>query len=125
MFIRKYVFYADAKPDVEKMRRAAERLIGTHDFRGFSSLGRVKKSTVRTLNFIEIQEESGLVKIRMNADGFLYNMVRILAGTLYNIGIGSLDESVIEDIFADKVRAKAGATLPAAGLRLVKVYYCE
>ncbi len=123
VFIRKYVFFADRKPDVEKMRRAAALLTGKHDFKGFSSLGRVKKSTVREVNFIEIEEGNGLIKIRINADGFLYNMVRIIAGSLYDIGCGALDESVIEEIFAEKIREKAGVTLPASGLRLVKVYY--
>lgn len=123
VFIRKYVFWADKKPDVEKMRRAAALMTGTHDFKGFSSLGRTKKSTVRTVHSIDIEEEGGLIKIRMNGDGFLYNMVRIMAGTLYNIGSGELEERVIEEIFQEKIREKAGVTLPASGLRLVKVYY--
>ncbi len=123
VFIRKYVYFADRKPDVEKMRSAAVLITGKHDFKGFSSVGRIKKSTVRTVNFIEIEEVGGLVKIRINADGFLYNMVRIISGTLYNIGNGTLEESVIEEIFQEKIREKAGVTLPASGLRLVKVYY--
>lgn len=123
VFIRKYVFWTDKKPDVEKMRRAAVLLTGKHDFKGFSSVGRTKKSTVRTVNFIDIEDGDGLIKIRINADGFLYNMVRIISGTLYNIGNGELRESVVEEIFEEKIREKAGITLPASGLRLVKVYY--
>ncbi len=123
VFIRKYVFYSDRKPDVEKMQRAAMLITGKHDFKGFSSVGKTKKSTVRTVNFIEIEEMKGLIKIRINGDGFLYNMVRIISGTLYDIGNGALDESVIEEIFEEKIREKAGVTLPASGLRLVKVYY--
>ncbi len=123
VFIRKYVYFADQKPDVEKMRRAAKLLTGKHDFKGFCSVGRTKKSTVRTVNFIEIEEKDGLIKIRINGDGFLYNMVRIISGTLYDIGTGTLDESVIEKVFEEKIREKAGVTLPASGLRLVKVYY--
>lgn len=123
VFERKYVFFADQKPDADKMRNAAEKLVGKHDFKGFSSVGRTKKSTVRTVNFIEIEEKDGLIKIRINGDGFLYNMVRIISGTLYDIGCGALDEGVIGEIFANKVREKAGVTLPARGLRLVKVYY--
>ena len=123
VFIRKYVFFADRKPDVEKMRSAAMLFTGKHDFRGFSSVGRTKKSTVRTVNFIEIEEKDSLIKIRINADGFLYNMVRIIAGTLYDIGIGALEESVIEEVFEEKIRERAGVTLPASGLRLMKVYY--
>lgn len=123
VFIRKYVYFAEQKPDVEKMRKAAKLITGKHDFKGFSSVGRTKKSTVRTVNFIEIEELNGLVKIRINADGFLYNMVRIISGTLYDIGTGVLDERVIKEIFEEKIREKAGVTLPALGLRLVKVYY--
>ena len=123
VFIRKYVFSADKKPDIEKMKKAAALICGKHDFRGFSSLGRIKKSTVRTVNFIEIEEKDSLIKIRINADGFLYNMVRIIVGTLYDIGTDMLDESVITQILEEKVREKAGVTLPASGLRLVKVYY--
>lgn len=123
VFIRKYVFFVDRKPDVDKMRKAARLIIGKHDFKGFSSLGRFKKSTVRTINFIEIEEANNLIKIRINGNGFLYNMVRIISGTLYNIGTGELDESVINEIFEEKIRTKAGVTFPASGLRLVKVYY--
>ena len=123
VFIRKYVYFAEKKPDVEKMRKAAKLITGKHDFKGFSSVGKIKKSTVRTVNFIEIEEENNLIKIRINGNGFLYNMVRIISGTLYNIGTGDLEESVINEIFEEKIRAKAGVTFPASGLRLVKVYY--
>lgn len=123
VFIRKYVYFADRKIDVQKMKKAALLLTGKHDFRGFSSLGRIKKSTVRTVNFIEIEEKDNLIKIRINGDGFLYNMVRIIAGTLYSIGCGEIEEKIIEEIFDEKTREKAGVTLPASGLRLVKVYY--
>ena len=123
VFIRKYVFFADKKLDVQKMRDAARLFEGEHDFKGFSSLGKTKKSTVRKINFIEITEENELVKIRINANGFLYNMVRIISGTLCDIGTGKLPESVIEKVFEEKLREKAGTTLPASGLRLVKVYY--
>lgn len=123
VFIRKYVFCADGKPDVERMRSAAKLFVGKHDFQGFSSLGRAKKSTMRTVHFVEIDESEDLIKIRINADGFLYNMVRIIAGTLYGIGVGALDENVILEVFEEKNRAKAGETLPASGLRLLQVYY--
>ena len=123
VFIRKYVYFADQKPDMEKMKRAAKLISGKHDFKGFSSVGKTKKSTVRTVNFIEIEEIDSLIKIRINADGFLYNMVRIISGTLYDIGTGALDENIIEKIFEEKIRERAGVTFPASGLRLVKVYY--
>lgn len=123
VFIRKYVFATDKKVDVEKMRSAAEKLLGTHDFKGFSSVGKTKKSTVRTVNSIDITESDGVIKIRINGSGFLYNMVRIISGTLFEIGTGKFDENVIEKVFETKNRELAGATLPPCGLSLVEVFY--
>ncbi len=123
VFIRKYVFVTEKSPDITKMRAAAELLIGKHDFKGFSSVGRTKKSTVRTINFIDISEKDGVIKIRINGSGFLYNMVRIIAGTLLSIGTQELDREVINEVFETGKREKAGATLPACGLKLVEVFY--
>ncbi|MBR5587091.1 MAG: tRNA pseudouridine(38-40) synthase TruA [Clostridia bacterium] len=123
VFIRKYVFNADQKPDVEKMKAASERFLGKHDFKGFSSVGKTKKSTVRTVNFIEITEENGLIKIRINGNGFLYNMVRIICGTLYEIGCGDKDIAAIDKVFETGIRQNAGITFPARGLKLVEVFY--
>lgn len=123
VFIRKYVFATDKNPDIEKMRSAANMLIGKHDFKGFSSVGKTKKSTVRTINSIEIISENGIIKIRINGNGFLYNMVRIISGTLLEIGTGKVDEKVINEIFEYKIREKAGPTLPACGLKLIEVFY--
>ncbi len=123
VFRRKYVFVTEVSPDVEKMRTAAQSLVGTHDFRGFSSVGKIKKSTVRTVNFIEITQDKEIIKIRINATGFLYNMVRIIAGTLFEIGTGKLQEDIAEQIFEKKIREMAGATLPACGLCLKEVIY--
>ncbi len=125
VFIRKYVYFADKKPDVEKMRKASAILLGTHDFLGFSSVGKTKKSTIRTINFINIEESDGLIVIKINATGFLYNMVRIIAGTLYDIGTGKISASDIENILNAKTRADAGVTLPACGLKLTEVFYKE
>ncbi len=123
VFIRKYVYRAEDEPNVETMQSAAKHLLGTHDFKGFSSLGKTKKSTVRTMTDITITEQNGIITLRFTGNGFLYNMVRILAGTLYEIGIGKLSEEVISEIFTEQIREKAGATLPAGGLMLVKVEY--
>ncbi len=123
VFIRKYVFAADRNFDIETMQKGAEMLLGTHDFIGFSSLGKTKKSTIRTINFINITEENGIISVKINGNGFLYNMVRIVVGTLLGIGEGKLPLSVIDEIFEQKSREKAGFTLPAYGLRLVEVFY--
>ncbi|MBE7032093.1 MAG: tRNA pseudouridine(38-40) synthase TruA [Ruminococcaceae bacterium] len=123
VFIRKFVYFADDVPNVEKMRLSAKQIVGTHDFKGFSSVGKTKKSTVRTINYIEIFEEDGIITIRINGSGFLYNMVRIISGTLYEIGTGKLDERVISEVFETKCREAAGTTLPACGLKLIEVFY--
>ncbi len=123
VFIRKYVFYVKEKPNVEKMRLAAQKLLGKHDFKGFGSVGKTKKSTERTIHTIDIIHENNLIIIRINGSGFLYNMVRIMTGTLFDIGTGKLDETIIDEIFAEKNRAKAGVTLPACGLKLKEVLY--
>lgn len=123
VFIRKYVYVTDKIPDVEKMRCVSKKLLGKHDFKGFSSVGKTKKSTVRTINSIEITGDEAVLKIRINGNGFLYNMVRIICGTLLEIGTGDLEECVIDEIFAENIRAKAGTTLPACGLMLIEVLY--
>ncbi len=125
VFIRKYVFAAEKEADVEKMREGAEMLLGKHDFKGFSSVKKTKKSTERTVNFIEITKTEGVITIRINGSGFLYNMVRIIAGTLLQIGTGELNKSAITEIFEEKNREKAGVTLPPCGLTLVEVEYKE
>jgi tRNA pseudouridine38-40 synthase len=125
VFLRKYVYFNETFLDVEKMREASKKLLGTHDFLGFSSIGKTKKSTVRTVNFIDITDADGLIKIKINADGFLYNMVRIIAGTLFHVGTGKISISDIDNIFDAKKRADAGVTLPANGLKLVEVFYKE
>lgn len=125
VFIRKYVYFADISPNVDKMRRASTLLLGTHDFLGFSSVGKTKKSTIRTVNFINIEESDGMIRIKINANGFLYNMVRIIAGTLFDIGIEKSDINDIQKIFDSKKRADAGTTLPACGLKLCEVFYKE
>lgn len=123
VFIRKYVYWADSTPNIDMMRNAAKELCGSHDFKGFSSVGRTKKSTIRTINSIDITEEKGIVSITINGDGFLYNMVRIITGTLFEIGTGNKDISVIQKVFETKERQYAGITLPACGLKLIKVFY--
>jgi len=123
VFIRKYVFCADKLPDIGLMQKAARELCGSHDFKGFSSVGRTKKSTVRIINNIDITEEKGIISIVINGNGFLYNMVRIIAGTLFEIGTGDKDISIIQKVFETKERQYAGITLPACGLKLIEVLY--
>ena len=104
------------------MKKASRFFIGTHDFKGFSS-DKTKKSTTRTINSIEVEENDGIIEITVNGSGFLYNMVRIISGTLLDIGLGIVDEGVINRVFETKDRQKAGTTLPAQGLKLKEVFY--
>ncbi len=120
---RKYVYHIIDKLDIEKMKNAANDFVGEHDFAGFSSLKKSKKSTVRNITSIEFIENKGEIDILVTGDGFLYNQVRIMAGTLIDIGTGKLKDTVIKDVFNEKVREKAGHTIPPYCLYLDNVEY--
>ncbi|MDP4118132.1 MAG: tRNA pseudouridine(38-40) synthase TruA [Bacillota bacterium] len=109
--------------DVDKMREAAGKLCGTHDFMAFCSNKKSKKSTVRTLYSIDIRQTKNELKLTFRGDGFLYNMVRIMTGTLLEIGEGKKKAGDIEKIFKSLSRENAGATAPAEGLTLAEVEY--
>lgn len=109
--------------DAEKMRKAAGYLLGTHDFLGFSSLKKSKKSTVRTISLIEIKEDDETIKISYTGDGFLYNMVRIMTGTLIEVGEGKREAESIKDVLDKKDRSLAGFTAQPQGLCLMDVFY--
>lgn len=123
VFERKYLYQYPGALDLGRMRRGAALLIGTHDFRAFQSNKRMKKSTVRTIHSIEIRRMGGEVRLDFHGTGFLYNMVRILAGTLLEIGAGERAIESIPAALESGDRADAGATLPAQGLTLVAVEY--
>ncbi len=123
VFARKYQWQMEEELDVERMKEAAELLLGEHDFKGFCTKASRKKSTVRRMDAISIQEEENAVFLRFAGNGFLYNMVRILTGTLVEIGSGRREIASIEEILAKKERALAGITAPAKGLTLLEVKY--
>lgn len=108
--------------DFEKMCREAKALIGTHDFKGFMSSGSSVSDTVRTIYDIELTREDNLIIMEVEGNGFLYNMVRIIAGTLVDIGRNRITES-LADIIDSKSRSRSGHTAPAHGLFLKKVDY--
>lgn len=122
-FKRQYSFHYTEQLDDEKMAQACQKLMGEHDFVGFSSLKKSKKSTVRKLESISIHREGELVQFQFVGNGFLYNMVRILMGTILDIGSGKMSLDQIDDIFEKKIRQDAGMTLPAQALFLDEVYY--
>lgn len=109
--------------DLNEMRRAAEMLLGTHDFRAFCANKQLKKSSARTLRRCEIERLGGEVRFTLTADGFLYHMVRILVGTLLEVGAGKRRPEDIPALLAGKCRADAGETAPAKGLCLLEVCY--
>lgn len=108
--------------DVAAMRKAAELLSGKHDFKAFTSNHRTKKSTVRTID-IQIKETPEELVFDYTGDGFLYHMVRILTGTLIEVGDGNRTHESMVDILQSEERANAGALVPAKGLTLLEVYY--
>ena len=112
--------------DVELMKEAATKLVGTHDFKCFMAAGsNIKDKTYRTMYDVTVESKDNIVTITVTGNGFLYNMVRIMAGTLYYVGIGKLTPKDVGRIVAQKDRAQAGKTLPAKGLCLLSVEYDE
>ena len=112
--------------DVAKMRKAAEYIVGEHDFAAFMASGSFVKDTVRTVYSIEITErfeEAQIIEIKVTGNGFLYNMVRIIAGTLLAVGKGRIAPEYVEEIIKKKDRTLSGVTLPAEGLYLFDVEY--
>lgn len=120
---RFYAHFTYVPLNVEKMRQAAEYLIGTHDFKSFCGTGAQVKTTVRRITGLSINKCGDVITIRVSGEGFLYNMVRIIAGTLMEIGSGKYPPERMEDILEGKDRQLAGNTAPARGLTLVKIQY--
>ena len=122
-FFRNYTYHIKDKLDLSAMRQAAKYLIGEHDFSSFRAAGCNAKTTIREIYQIEIKKQDQIVKIEIEGSGFLYNMVRIISGTLIEIGLAKKKASEMESILAAKDRLEAGFTAPAKGLFLEKVYY--
>lgn len=123
VFGRKYIHNVREHLNLEKMRECSEIFIGTHDFQSFTTLKSKTKSTVRTINYININEINNTVEIEINGNGFLWNMVRIILGTLIEAGKGNLSKDDIVDIIKAKKRSDAGPMVPAKGLFLKDVEY--
>ena len=123
VFQRKFTMREENPLDLDAMRAAAVQFLGTHDFKTFCANKKMKKSTVRTITAIEIKEMDGIVSIRYTGNGFLYNMVRILTGTLIEVGRGKRKPTEMGEVIHVKDRGAAGFTAPAQGLFLVEVDY--
>ena len=111
------------KLDIEKMKQAAKYFEGEHDFKAFKASGTSSKSSVRTIYKAEVYQEGDRIMIELTGNGFLYNMVRIIAGTLVEVGFGKIEPNTIPEIIENKKRENAGKTLPPNGLYLMKVIY--
>lgn len=109
--------------DLDKMKKASQYLIGTHDFTSFCSAQCTSPSKVRTMYDISIEKHDDIIDIYVEGSGFLYNMVRIIAGTLIDVGKGKIDCLKISEILEGRDRSLAGPTAPAHGLYLKKVIY--
>ena len=111
------------KLDVSKMQEAAKYFEGEHDFKAFKSSGTSAKNSVRTIYNASVKQEGEKIIIELTGNGFLYNMVRIISGTLLDVGLQKIKPEEIKNIIEEKDRQKAGKTLPAHGLYLVEVKY--
>ncbi len=123
VFARKYTYAVGKGLDVGAMEQAVGYLVGTHDFAGFCSNKKKKKSTVRTIKDIRFQVSKNCLSVSVTGDGFLYNMVRILVGTLIEIGLGKRTPDSVKEVLDCRDRQAAGFMAPARGLFLVSVVY--
>src|SRR6202011_146597 len=125
LFLRRYYHQSRHPLDVSAMRQAAEPLRGRHDFHSFETDWPNRMSSVRTLTHLALNRAGDWLWLDVEADGFLYNMVRAIAGTLINVGRGYWPPSQVEEILRAEDRRQAGPTAPAAGLFLMRVTYEE
>jgi len=123
VFDRKYVYYLEEVPNIETMREAAAILMGEHDFASFCSNPRMKKSTVRKVDKIEINQNGPYLTLTYHGTGFLQHMVRILTGTLLEVGYGKRPASNMQELLDTPNRSLAGPTAPAQGLCMIEVDY--
>ena len=122
---RLYSYFYHYKLDVDKMREATSYLIGRHDFASFCGTGAQVKSTVRTLTGIDIWRDGDIVTIQVRGEGFLYNMVRIIAGTLIQVGNGQYPPERVKKILEACDRSVSGPTAPAHGLTLMGIQFFD
>lgn len=123
VFERRYVYEMEEQLDLAAMERAAALLIGKHDFKAFTSTKKSKKSTVRTIESITIERKGNEVVLTYKGDGFLFHMVRILTGTLIEVGLHERDVLSVQTLLEKGTREMSGTLVPAKGLCLVIVEY--
>ncbi|NLM13777.1 MAG: tRNA pseudouridine(38-40) synthase TruA [Epulopiscium sp.] len=123
VFERKYRYHVPQPLDIDKMKKASSYLIGEHDFRSFTNLKSKKKSTIRTISKIDFIQNDTFIDISFEGNGFLYNMVRIITGTLIEVGLNNMLPEDVKTILNKKERPLAGPNIPPHGLFLQKVFY--
>ncbi len=122
-FLRNYAWHFKYPLDFEKMRAGAKAFLGEHDFIGFAAAGFTVKTTVRTIYSLDLRKNGNMIEMEICGNGFLYNMVRIIAGTLAYMGNGRIDYRDADAVVASRDRNRAGITAPPQGLFLKEVFY--
>ena len=126
VFLRNYRYNVKKPLDVEAMKRAGEAFVGAHDFEAFMSQGSTpQETTVRTIYGLNVESDGKEIAVSVTGDGFLYNMVRIITGTLVDVGLGRIKAEEVADIIAGCDRRRAGHTAPPQGLFMAEVYFHE
>ena len=124
IFRRNYSYWVPAPLDLNKMKEGAAYIVGTHDFKAFqSSGGQERETTVRTMSDLKVMKEGTDIIIEITGDGFLYNMVRIITGTLVEVGLGKRTPESVKETIDSMDRTRAGHTAPAEGLYLKEIYF--
>ncbi len=121
--LNRYTDFVHEKLDIDAMNGACKYFLGEHDFKAFCASGSTAKTTVRTIYDMSVKKDGNIVSITVNGNGFLYNMIRIIVGTLVLVGKGKLEPEDIEFIIKSKDRTKAGKTMAPNGLTLMEVNY--
>ena len=123
VFTRRYSWHVHRALNVEAIQKAASHFVGTFDFKAFCAAGGSAKTSIRTIFGLAVEQDSDIIRLSVTGNGFLYNMVRIITGTLVEVGLGKKVPSEIPFIISSLDRKKAGQTAPASGLTLVEVVY--
>ena len=121
----RYAYFTYVPLDEKKMQEAAFYLVGTHDFKSFCSVNTTATTTVRTIFDIQVIREGADIMVRITGNGFLYNMVRIIVGTLMDVGRGRYEPEMVKRILEKKDRCAAGPTVPACGLLLKELHFLQ
>lgn len=122
-FLRKYSMHVVKPLDIEKMKQAAAHFIGEHDFTAYANAKSKKKDSVRTIHQLELSEQDGMIELRVTGNGFLYNMVRKMVGTLIAVGLGEKQPNDVPSFIQSKDRSQTGGMADAEGLYLEQIRF--